>query len=39
METFRECFGDLEQLEMEWRKYMRQLRTDLELVASAAWPD
>jgi hypothetical protein len=36
MDTFRECFGDLDQLEVEWRKYMRALKTDLELVANAA---
>jgi len=33
MATFRECFGDLTKLENEWRRYMRQLKTDLELVA------
>jgi Protein of unknown function (DUF1570) len=33
-DTFKACFGDLEQLELEWRDYMRQLRTaDEELAA------
>jgi hypothetical protein len=31
--AFKECFGDLEKLELEWRRYMRQLKTDLELIA------
>ena len=31
--TFRECFGDLDNLEQEWRSYMRNLKTDLELIA------
>lgn len=31
--TFVECFGDMQTLEMEWRRYMRTLRTDRELMA------
>lgn len=30
--TFKECFGDLELLELEWRRYMRELKTDDELL-------
>ncbi len=36
IETFRDCFGDLEQLELEWRRYMRSLKTDLEQIAESA---
>ena len=32
--TFKECFGDLEKLELEWRTYMRKLRTDVEVLAA-----
>ncbi len=32
-EAFKECFGDLELLELEWRRYMRDLRTDDEMIA------
>lgn len=31
--TFRECFGDLEKLELEWRGYMRGLKTSDEELA------
>ena len=31
--TFKECFGDLEKLELEWRRYMRDLKTSDELLA------
>ncbi|TWU56863.1 hypothetical protein Poly51_27810 [Rubripirellula tenax] len=31
--TFKECFGDIETLELEWRRYMRDLKTDDELLA------
>jgi hypothetical protein len=31
--TFQECFGDLEKLELEWRRYMRDLKTSDELLA------
>ncbi|MGI9473902.1 MAG: DUF1570 domain-containing protein, partial [Rubripirellula sp.] len=34
METFRECLGDLDALEIEWRRYMRTLKTDLEKIAA-----
>ncbi|MFK8111279.1 MAG: DUF1570 domain-containing protein [Rubripirellula sp.] len=27
METFTECFGDIDKLELEWRRYMRDLKT------------
>jgi hypothetical protein len=30
--TFRQCIGDLDQLELEWRSYMRRLKTDIELL-------
>jgi hypothetical protein len=30
--TFVECFGDMETLELEWKRYMRELRTDRELL-------
>jgi hypothetical protein len=33
MNTFKECFGDVVQLELEWRRYMRDLRTSDELLA------
>lgn len=33
LDTFAECFGDLDELEREWRSYMRDLKTDLELIA------
>ncbi len=33
LDAFRECFGDLDQLELQWRQYMRELKTDLELIA------
>ncbi len=33
LQTFRECFGDLDELESEWKRYMRSLKTDLELIA------
>jgi hypothetical protein len=31
--TFKECFGDVGALELEWRHYMRELRTSDELLA------
>ena len=31
--TFKECFGDIETLELEWRRYMRSLKTSDELLA------
>tara|TARA_R110002073_G_scaffold229127_2_gene389953 strand:+ start:265 stop:1761 length:1497 start_codon:yes stop_codon:yes gene_type:complete len=31
--TFDECFGDRTTLELEWRRYMRSLRTDMERLA------
>jgi hypothetical protein len=31
--TFKECFGDVQRLELEWRKYMRELKTSDELLA------
>lgn len=34
LETFRECMGDLDALETEWRRYMRSLKTDLEQIAA-----
>ncbi len=33
LEIFDECFGDRTQLELEWRRYMRGLRTDTERLA------
>ncbi|TWT55507.1 hypothetical protein CA85_49200 [Allorhodopirellula solitaria] len=33
LSIFDECFGDRAQLEMEWRRYMRTLRTDMERLA------
>jgi hypothetical protein len=33
LDTFRDCFGDLDALHLEWRKYMRSLKTDLEKIA------
>lgn len=33
LETFRACTGDLDAMELEWRTYMRSLRTDLEQIA------
>ncbi len=33
LKTFAECFGDLESLELEWRTYMRHLKTDIEKIA------
>jgi hypothetical protein len=32
--AFQECFGDLASLELEWRRYMRTLKTDIELLMS-----
>jgi hypothetical protein len=32
MDTFRDCFGDVDALETEWRSYMRKLKTDLEIL-------
>lgn len=31
--TFKECFGDTERLELEWRRYMRDLKTSDEILA------
>ena len=31
--TFKECFGDIEKLELEWRRYMRDLKTSDEILA------
>jgi len=31
--AFRECFGDVRQLELEWRRYMRDLKTSDERLA------
>ncbi len=31
--AFKESFGDVAGLELEWRRYMRSLRTDMELLA------
>ncbi|MGV3485159.1 MAG: DUF1570 domain-containing protein [Planctomycetaceae bacterium] len=31
--AFKEAFGDMASLELEWRRYMRTLRTDMELLA------
>lgn len=31
--AFKETFGDTASLELEWRRYMRTLRTDMELLA------
>lgn len=33
VKIFDECFGDRTTLELEWRRYMRGLRTDIELLA------
>jgi hypothetical protein len=33
LEIFDECFGDRVKLELEWRRYMRTLRTDIERLA------
>ncbi|TWU16804.1 DUF1570 domain-containing protein [Allorhodopirellula heiligendammensis] len=33
LSVFDECFGDRTKLEMEWRRYMRTLRTDMERLA------
>lgn len=35
MAMFGECFGDLKKLELEWRSYMRDLKTDIELLAES----
>ena len=32
LSTFKDCFGDLNRLESQWRAYMRGLRTDLEKI-------
>jgi hypothetical protein len=33
VELFNECFGDRVTLELEWRRYMRTLKTDMEQLA------
>ena len=35
LSTFKDCFGDLQKLDLEWRSYMRNLKTDEEILTDA----